>query len=166
MLPSPRPGAQADRPPTPEELEATFALFRRIGLGIRGLFAEAMSAHGLTFAQWMLMKQVRARGRLTARELADALDVTPANVTGILDRLEREGLVTRARSGDDRRVVFVRLTDEGHARLDAIRREGEGRVLATAFEGWSAADVAQLQALLGRLNIRHAGDADCPPPDA
>lgn len=160
MLP-PSSEAPRGRAPTAEELEETFDLFRRIGLGIRARFADAMRAHGLTFAQVMLMKQLREHGRLTARELADALDVTPANVTGIVDRLEREGLATRARSGEDRRVVFVRLTEDGHQRMEAIQREGAGRILADAFEGWTAEELAQLRELLGRLRIR--SDGDCPP---
>jgi DNA-binding MarR family transcriptional regulator len=160
MLPAPAP-SRGGASPTAEELEETFALFRTIGLGIRARFAEAMRAHGLTFAQVSLMKRLRETGRLTVRELADALEVTPANVTGIVDRLEREGLVTRARSGEDRRVVFVRLTENGHQRMDAVKREGSGRVLAEAFEGWTSEELAELRGLLGRLRIRH-DDPECP----
>ncbi len=162
MLPASSPPSAGGVPPTSEELEETFALFRTIGLGIRARFAEAMRAHGLTFAQVMLMKHLRGQGRLTVRELADALEVTPANVTGIVDRLEREGLVTRARSGEDRRVVFVRLTENGHRRMETLQKEGANRVLADAFEGWTSEEVAELRALLGRLRIRTHDAADCP----
>jgi DNA-binding MarR family transcriptional regulator len=150
MLPT---SAAREEGPTAEELEATFQLFRRMGACMRARFAEAMREHGLTFAQVMLMKHLRERGRATARELAAALEVSPANVTGIVDRLEREGLATRARSAEDRRVIFVRLTERGHGRMEALEREGANQVLAEAFQGWTSEELAQLRGLLGRLKI-------------
>jgi DNA-binding MarR family transcriptional regulator len=58
--------------------------------------------------------------------LADALDVSQASVTGIVDRMEQRGLVERQRDDEDRRVVRVATTDEGRrliGLLAAQRRE-------------------------------------------
>lgn len=150
MASVPRPAASS---PTPQELAEAFEAMRRVGLVMKTRFQQAMAEHGLTYPQWLLMKQLREKGRLTAREVAEALDVTPANVTGILDRLEREGLVARARSGEDRRVVFVRLTEPGHARMKAVEDAGHSRILAEAFAGWTAEDLRTLRDLLGRLHL-------------
>lgn len=59
---------------------------------------------------------------VTAGQLAKAADLTPASVTALLDQLEREGMVERRRSEQDRRLVVVSLTDEGRALL-AQKRE-------------------------------------------
>jgi DNA-binding MarR family transcriptional regulator len=58
----------------------------------------------------------------TAGEIAEAARISPASVTGMLDDLERDGIVTRVRSDSDRRRVNVALTDEGRALLKKRRR--------------------------------------------
>lgn len=148
----------ARREPSPEELAETFALLRRIGLGIRGRFQQAMSEHGLTYPQWLVLKALREAGRVPAAELAAKLGVTPANVTGLVGRLEREGLVARERSADDRRVVFVQLTDAGRAKIRAIQERGANAILAEAFAGWTSEDLAALREMLGRMRIGDAPD--------
>lgn len=66
--------------------------------------------------------------------LAEALDVSQASATGIVDRMEQRGLVERRRIDDDRRVVRVALTDEGRrliAGMAAERREHLAAMLET-----------------------------------
>ncbi|TAK01621.1 MAG: MarR family transcriptional regulator [Chloroflexota bacterium] len=65
--------------------------------------------------------------------LAEALDVSQASATGIIDRMEQRGLVTRVRDAGDRRVIRVALTDPGRqllATIAAERRERLALVLA------------------------------------
>ncbi len=54
-----------------------------------------------------------ADGPLPMRGLAEALDVSQASATGIVDRMEQRGLVARDRDAEDRRIVHVALTDQG-----------------------------------------------------
>lgn len=73
-----------------------------------------------------------SEGTMPMRGLAEALDVSQASTTGIVDRMEQRGLVVRQRDVDDRRVVRVALTDEGRGVLGGLateRREHLGRVL-------------------------------------
>lgn len=73
---------------------------------------------GLTSSQLILLKMVRDVAGATIGELATSISLSQATVTTILDRLEQEGLVKRERSEQDRRKVFVRLTDAGLAVLE------------------------------------------------
>ena len=68
---------------------------------------------GLTPAQLMVMQTLREMFRLTTGELAKEMALTQATVTSILDRLEKKELVARERGTDDKRKVWVSLTDEG-----------------------------------------------------
>lgn len=54
-------------------------------------------------------------GTRRMHELADALVIERYNLTRLVDRLEQEGLVTRARSAEDGRAAYVTITDEGRA---------------------------------------------------
>ena len=87
--------------------------------------------------------------------LAEALDVSQASATGIVDRMEQRGLVERRRIDDDRRVVRVALTDEGRrliAGMAAERREHLAAMLETLTD-------AELEGLLVGTRALHRARA-------
>ena len=69
--------------------------------------------HNITHSQFNALVVFKEKGSQTPGELSKLLSCTPCNVTGIVDRLEQGGLVTRERSEQDRRVVNVLLTEKG-----------------------------------------------------
>jgi DNA-binding MarR family transcriptional regulator len=79
-------------------------------------------------------------------ELAFALDSTPRNVTGLVDHLERDGLVERVPDPEDRRSVRARLTAKGREKINGIWKEGLANQYAVAG-GLSKEDLAQLRHL-------------------
>jgi DNA-binding MarR family transcriptional regulator len=114
-------------------------------------------------------------GPLTMGELARRLGVTEKTVTGVVDRLEREGCLQRERDTLDRRVVRCRLTDLGartYAELDEHLQEKLRRMLGML----DVEDRAQLFAILEKLGSRLAelleltacavepGGEEAPPP--
>ena len=75
---------------------------------------------GLTMSQLRLMFLIcRSEGR-SVGELAEEMQVKPATLTGLADRLAAQALIERAHDQDDRRVVRVRLTEDGRALLAEI----------------------------------------------
>lgn len=87
---------------------------------------------------------------MPADRLAERVGVTPATVIGMLDIPEAQGIVTRARSGRDRRIVLARLTDEGRATRDRRRAEVR-RVFEDALATLDPADLAAAPRVLRRL---------------
>jgi DNA-binding MarR family transcriptional regulator len=86
----------------------------------------------LSLVHLNVMMTIDADGPLPMGALAEAMDVSQASVTGIVDRMEQRGLVERQRDGEDRRVVKVALTDEGRqliGSLAAQRREHMAQLL-------------------------------------
>jgi DNA-binding MarR family transcriptional regulator len=71
-------------------------------------------------------------GRATHAELARRCWVRPATLTGVIDTLERGGLVRRERDAVDRRVVWLALTDEGWIRVRQIGAEVSRSLLPVA----------------------------------
>ncbi len=83
--------------------------------------ARAMArASNLTQAQLLVLLEVAHHGREMPRDIARALGVGQATVTLQIDKLEARGFVRRERRQQDRRAVWVILTDEGRALIDAI----------------------------------------------
>jgi len=79
-----------------------------------------VAEYDLTAPQFGILEALLHLGPLSLGELADKLLVTGGNVTYVMDRLEAQGLVTRKRSGEDRRVVKAHLTSKGRARVEAV----------------------------------------------
>jgi len=66
----------------------------------------------LTGPQGMLVGALAHHGKMKVSDLSDTLGLSNSTVSGILDRLENQGLVERTRSKDDRRVVYVDVTSK------------------------------------------------------
>jgi DNA-binding MarR family transcriptional regulator len=68
---------------------------------------------GLTGPQLSVLKILEATGDLSLTELSERMSAKNSTITGIVDRMERDGLVVRDRSSTDRRVVLIRATAKG-----------------------------------------------------
>ena len=77
-------------------------------------------SRGATTTQLRVMYEIRKKCEPSTGELAEELHVRPATLTGLADRLERNGFVHRWTDATDRRVVRIGLTDEGNALLDEV----------------------------------------------
>jgi DNA-binding MarR family transcriptional regulator len=86
---------------------------------VRHLYRDkerALAAAGLQMWEYQTLLGLRRRGapyRATPTELAAALELSPAAMTKRLDNMERSGYVRRSHDADDRRRIFVTLTEAG-----------------------------------------------------
>ncbi len=78
--------------------------------------------YGLTMPQYQLLLAAVYGDATTLGSLADELNCSRGNLTGVADRLERDGWLVRERSTEDRRVVNIRLTEKG-TKVWEIKRE-------------------------------------------
>lgn len=84
-------------------------IIRAVGLYSR----ELLRRRNLTTSQLATLRQLGRDGPLPAGRLARGIAVSQATITGVVDRLEERGLVTRSRDPRDRRLVVVDLTETG-----------------------------------------------------
>jgi DNA-binding MarR family transcriptional regulator len=75
----------------------------------------------LTIAQLKSLFFITDQGSTTSGKLAITLGVTPTNMTGIIDRLVRQGLVSRTEDAQDRRSLSIRATDQGEELVSKLR---------------------------------------------
>lgn len=99
---------------------------------------------------WLVLLNLKARRVANQRELADAVGVREATLTHHLNAMEADGLLTRRRAQDNRRIHVVELTAAGEA--DFLRL----RDAAVAFDrrlrrGVTSEELAQLADVLNRL---------------
>lgn len=110
----------------------------------------AFAAHGLDTWEFDVLAALRRAGRpyvLSPGQLVDQTLVTSGTMTNRIDRLERQGLVTRAPDPSDRRGVQVRLTSAGKKQVDGALAD----LLAQEREVLSALPARQRETLAGLL---------------
>ena len=83
-------------------------------------------------------------------ELGRRAGLEPSTMTGLIDRMERDGLVTRAADPADRRALRIRLTDRGRAAQEPVTRVVV-KTLDEVLDGISETDIATLKDTLRKL---------------
>src|SRR5438128_4257762 len=112
-----------------------------------GLLQERWAErHGLTQGRLGVLFRLYRCGDTPLGDLALSLDYTPRNITGLVDHLERDGLVERVPDPDDRRSVRARLTVAGRTQINGLWQEGLEQQSALAG-GLTKDDLAQLRHL-------------------
>ncbi|NMH97332.1 MarR family winged helix-turn-helix transcriptional regulator [Pseudonocardia acidicola] len=144
----------------PGVLQLTLMLYRTMSVFDRAHTAE-LSPHGLNLVQFNVISVLHRVGRpLTMGELAHAVSVRPANLTSVVDGLEKNSLVDRRLNPDDRRSFLVGLTPTGEEFLAGFL-PGHWRYLQSLTSGLSPRQRKQLTTLLERL-MRSVQEADAP----
>jgi DNA-binding MarR family transcriptional regulator len=108
--------------------------------------------HALSLVHLNVLTALEAEGPLSMKRLAEAMDVSDASATGIVDRMEKRGLVERRHGTGDRRVVLVHSTDAGAKVFDDMATHRRG-MLSKVLAGLSE---EEMSALLVGMRAIHA----------
>jgi DNA-binding MarR family transcriptional regulator len=111
------PGSIADRRHAAETVLADLA--RGVGV-LRCAGSQRLVRLGISMTHFHVLTLLRHHEAMPMGRLADVLDASMSNATGIIDRMEERGLVERVRVPDDRRVVLVRPTQAGLDLVDEV----------------------------------------------
>ncbi len=115
----------------------------------------SLAENGFTLTQLGVLEALLHLGPLSQRELGRKVLTSAGNMTDVIDKLQRRGLVVRSRKPGDRRAVRVALTAEGQAKIEALFPT-HARDIAAAMSGLTAGELAQLGILLRRLGLAAA----------
>jgi MarR family 2-MHQ and catechol resistance regulon transcriptional repressor len=138
-----------DDPAVAEAVRAYVKLMRATR-SVTARLEPRLAECGLTLTQLGVLEAVLHLGPLPHRELGRKLLTSPANLSDVVDKLEKRGLVCRVRDAADRRMVRVELTPAGRALIEGVfPRHAED--IARAMGGLDERELAQLDGLLRRL---------------
>ncbi len=132
-------------PPSVEQVDTSFleSLMgyntRRASLAIIGLFLQRMAVYGLRPVDFSVLSLITHNAGITSRQLCAALNVLPPNLVGIINTLEKRGLISRRPHPRDRRAGGLHLTPAGEALMrdaekTAVKLEAEATARLTAAE--------------------------------
>ncbi len=105
------------------EEEATLAVVRKADQLMQRI-AALLKPYGLSPTQYNVLRILRGAGRdgASCKDIGSRLIARDPDVTRLMDRLEKRGILTRDRAREDRRVVAHRLTGEGLALVNELDR--------------------------------------------
>ena len=141
-----KPGARlADR-----ALETTTQRFALVSRLIARVFAQRLAPKGIGYGQFPVLLCLWDEDGITQKALSERIRIEAPTMVRTLDRMERDGLVSRVRSITDRRQIHVRLTEKGR-RLKNVLARLSSDVDKTALAGLGRAGQQTLRVLLERL---------------
>ncbi|MEA2126805.1 MAG: hypothetical protein QOI80_3587 [Solirubrobacteraceae bacterium] len=138
---------------TDAELAAWKGFVRVYRAMSRTLDAELEAAHGLSLSSFEVLKSLRfsPEGRLRMADLAEHALLSRSGMTRLVDRLERQGWLTRCQCSDDARGCFAVLSPAGAAVVDRARPTHLEAVRAGFLSHLSAEDLDRLGTVFERM---------------
>lgn len=106
--------------------------------------ADSWMALDLSIDQLKSLIYLEIKGRTSFTELAQALNITRSNITGIADRLVQSGLITRYQNPEDRRVQFLLLTQKGKDIITNLKQRNMGEI-TKIMDGLSMDELVSLE---------------------
>jgi DNA-binding MarR family transcriptional regulator len=137
--------------------DALLAYFRSLSI-VDSLRLRLWDERNLTTPQLRMMFILAGQDGVTPGALAERMHVTPPTITGLTDRLAKQGLISRVEDPNDRRLVRLSLTDEGRRTTNELETMGRAflkevlgrlppdhvkRLTELLQEFWTAAEVVQ-----------------------
>jgi DNA-binding MarR family transcriptional regulator len=135
----------------PTAIETLLTLLRAAA-DLHSALSQHFDRYNLSHGRFvvLIMLHTTPGGEMCCSDIADSVGVSRATMTGLLDGLERDGLVRRVDHAEDRRRVTITLTANGRRFLDEML-PGHFRSLARVMANLSENDRKKLRELLGKV---------------
>ena len=123
----------------------------RTAKDVSAAFDNALAAAGGSLPIWLVLISLKTQRLANQRELAQAVGIQGATLTHHLNAMENDGLITRRRAPDNRRIHLVELTEQGEELFGRLRNAAVtfDRRLRT---GLTDDDLAAFETVLNRLH--------------
>jgi len=98
----------------------SFIVLMKASKSVQDLITSDIASYGMRTSDFVIMETLYHKGRQTIRQIAEAVLIKTGSITYVIDKLEDKGWLTRSDCKEDRRVVYIELTDEGKRVMDTI----------------------------------------------
>jgi DNA-binding MarR family transcriptional regulator len=119
--------------------------------------AMRLRRYDVPIGQWPFLLFLWANEDLSQRDLSKLMAIEESTVTNTIDRMERDGLISRIRTPENRRRNQLRLTERGRGLLGTLVPEAM-QVVRAATRGMSEMEIAFLTSLLGKVQLNLADE--------
>ena len=133
--------------------EAFWACYNLVSAGDLLVLAyqDAFQEYGLSRDEWRILVMLDLVGQSEPRRLAESLWLGRSTVVNAVTRMEKQGLVSREPATNDRRLVVIKLTEAGRARMEDAAPAYIDTINGLDWSGFSKDEMEQLYRLSGRF---------------
>lgn len=110
-----------------------FVVLMKSSKSIMDLVKKDISDHGMRTSDFTVLEALYHKGRQTIREISEAVLINTGSITYVIDKLEKKGYIERSYCKEDRRVVYIQITDNGKELMDQIFPKHQ-RMIEKVFE--------------------------------
>ena len=125
-------------------------LLGRVKIAMGAAVDAELAPLDITAAQYVILMSIALKEADSASELCKGISYDAGAMTRMIDRLESKGLIHRNRRPDDRRVVYIELTEEGRRAFPRMKVISMS-VVNQFLRGFSQAEARQLEGFLSRM---------------
>ncbi len=133
-----------------ESVAELFNLIVNTNEKIKKVHSAHLSSQKITAPQFGVLDVLQKKGPMPLKKISDELNVTGANITCVMDNLEKEALVKRVPSKTDRRVINAELTAKGRQKLEKVY-PNHIKSMNEFSKKFSESEMKQLTKLLEKL---------------
>ncbi|HAM81902.1 MarR family winged helix-turn-helix transcriptional regulator [Ornithinibacillus bavariensis] len=116
-----------------------FIVLMKASKSVQELIKKDISNYGMRTSDFEILEVLYHKGKLTVREVSEAVLINTGSITYVIDKLEKKGLIERNNCKDDRRVVYIQITAEGRKLMDDIFPQHQ-KVIEALFDGVAEED--------------------------
>ncbi|GAB3046740.1 MarR family winged helix-turn-helix transcriptional regulator [Virgibacillus ainsalahensis] len=98
----------------------TFVVLMKSSKAVMEQVKKDISSYDMKTSEFTILEALYHKGELTVKQISEAVLINTGSITYVIDKLESKGLLERRPCTDDRRVVFIHITDRGNELMDEI----------------------------------------------
>lgn len=117
----------------------TFVITMKASKALEEVTKQDIKKHGMRASDFAILEALYHKGRQTIREISESVLISTGSITYVIDKLEKKELLIRTNCPDDRRAVYLEITDRGKQTMDGIFPKHQ-LVIEELFDGISESD--------------------------
>ncbi|MDW8802858.1 MarR family transcriptional regulator [Clostridium sp. A1-XYC3] len=138
-----------------EEVEKILNMYRSVQRNFKSRFEKVAKQYGFTSPQLAVIFQLHETPSITLNELSNHMRLTKSTVSGIVDRLTKQGVVIREIPKDNRRIVNLSISEEFKKNNDicAIKKRFSQELICGSINSSNSVDIEKIICGLEELNL-------------
>ncbi|SHF71448.1 MarR family winged helix-turn-helix transcriptional regulator [Ornithinibacillus halophilus] len=127
-----------------------FVVLMKASKSLQEQVKKDISNHGMKTSDFAVLEALYHKGKQTVREISEAVLINTGSITYVIDKLENKNYVERRHCSEDRRVVYIHITEEGKQIMDEIFPKHQ-KVIEQMFNGVNSEELQTTINVLKRV---------------
>jgi len=105
-----------------------FVVLMKASKTLQEVVKKDIADHGMKTSDFAVLEALYHKGRQTIKQISEAVLINTGSITYVIDKLEKNDLLRRTNCKEDRRVIFIEITDKGKQLMDEIFPKHQAKI--------------------------------------